>query len=214
MKEYHPVDIFAKFLARQIRNPSQGIGQFVLAPLWNKRNVVLNDLMYRMLDLHPQDRVLEIGFGGGYLLSKIRDGLADGFIAGIDASSAMVDFCKNRYQTNIQGNTLDLKTAIAEDIPYPSAHFTKVCSVNSLFYWDDVSKAFSEIRRVLRKGGTFVLCFTDKSSLETKRFAQYGLNLFEIEEIHRLVSNAGFTAVDATSHTDRYRTFWCVAANA
>ncbi len=54
-----------KFIAKQLGNPSAIVGNLILAPLWNRRNSALNDLAFDNLALSSQDRVLEVGFGGG-----------------------------------------------------------------------------------------------------------------------------------------------------
>lgn len=69
-----PIDLFealpmsiAKFLARELGNPSTIMGRLYLAPMWNRRNAALNNTAFEHLELQSHDRVLEIGFGGGYL---------------------------------------------------------------------------------------------------------------------------------------------------
>ena len=81
--------MFAKFLAGQLGRPS-GVWGLVLAPIWNKRNAALNDVAFQALALSPQDRVLEVGFGGGYLLGRMAQVVTAGFLAGVDVSPSMV----------------------------------------------------------------------------------------------------------------------------
>ena len=57
--------IFQHYLACQLSNPTGIIGRFVLGPLWNKRNAKLNEVTFAHLELKEDDRVLDIGFGGG-----------------------------------------------------------------------------------------------------------------------------------------------------
>jgi len=47
--------------------------------------------------------------------------------------------------------------APAERIPYADAHFDVVCSFNSLDHVDDLARAVSEIKRVTKPGGQFLL---------------------------------------------------------
>lgn len=204
--------MFSKFLAQQLHNPSWGIGQLILAPLWNKRNASLNDAAFVHLDIQPHDRVLEIGFGGGYLLDKISNALTNSTIAGIDISPAMVDYCRKRFSPKRRGNTIEVHKAVAENIPFPSAYFTKICTVNSIFYWHEPRLAFTEIRRTLQEGGAFILCFTAKEFLEKKNFAKCGLRLFEIEEVRELLYDSGFVNLNESLHRDRYRAFWLFTA--
>jgi SAM-dependent methyltransferase len=202
--------MLAKFLARQLGNPSGIFGRFVLAPLWNKRNSALNDAAFDRLALRPHDRVLEVGFGGGYLLGRMAAVVAEGFLAGVDVSPAMVAFCQKRFRSLVEANKLDLKCATAQTLPYPSGFFTKVCTVNSIFYWENVPQAISELWRVLEENGMLVMCFTCKTSLEDKQFAQHGLALYEDDQIGPMMKAAGFHAVSVTRALDRHREFLCV----
>ena len=201
---------FDKLLAKQLGNPSGIIGRWVAAPVWNKRNIALNDVALENLALSPDDCVLEIGFGGGYLLGKMSKIVTDGLLAGVDGSQAMVDYCEKRFRALIRDGWLDLKCATAESLPYPDAYFTKVCSVNSIFYWHDVPAAFSQVWRVLADGGALVLCFTCKESLEDKSFARQGLVLYDADEVQQMMESAGFHETRTISSADRHRKFLCV----
>ncbi len=201
---------FDKFVRQQLGNPSGIVGRWVAAPLWNRRNVALNDVALEHLALSPQDRVLEVGFGGGYLLGKMSGIVTEGLLAGVDGSQAMVDLCQKRYRSLIRSDRLDLKCAQAERLPYPDGYFTHVCSVNSIFYWQDVPAAISEAWRVLAIVGALVLCFTCKESLQNKNFAKQGLALFGPDEVQQMMESAGFHATRTIHSSDRHRNFVCL----
>ena len=115
-----------KFMAQQLGRPSGLIGRFILGPVWNKRNAVLNDVAFDHLTLNPYDRVLEVGFGGGYLLSRMSTVVTEGFLSGVDVSPAMVALCEKRFASPVQAGKLELKCARAESLPYPNEHFTQL----------------------------------------------------------------------------------------
>ncbi len=135
--------------------------------------------------MRSDERVLEVGFGGGYLLGRMSAIVTSGFIGGVDISTTMVEQGQARYRTLIQAGKMDLKAGTADRLPYPAAHFSKAVSVNSIFYWPDAAQASSELSRVLGEGGRLVLCFTDKDSLQQKDFAQHGLTLYGIDEVRQ-----------------------------
>ena len=203
--------MFSRFLAGQLSRPSRVIGPLVLAPLWNRRNQALNDDALRLLALRMDDRVLEIGFGGGYLLGRVLKSVTTGSVAGIDASAAMTDYCLGRFRNEVQEGRLDLTCASAESIPYPADHFGKVFSVNSLFYWPDVARGIRECWRVTRAGGTLVLVFTSSRSLEGRSFAQHGLALLDGPEVSEMMRTVGFEVSVVEEGCDRHRRYWCVA---
>jgi SAM-dependent methyltransferase len=199
----------AKFFAKQLSHPSGILGRFVLPRVWNRRNSALNEMALNSLALRPGDRVLEVGFGGGHLLSRMADVIAGGFLAGVDVSPAMVTFCEKRYRSLVREGKLELRCAGAESLPYPSSYFTKACSVNSIFYWQNTPQAISELWRVLVEDGMLVLCFTCKSSLEKRGFANSGITLYEAKEIQQMMETSGFHPIHMVRASDKHREFVC-----
>jgi SAM-dependent methyltransferase len=205
---------WSEFLAQQVSHPSGLLGKLILPRLWNQRNKTLNDATLAHLAPAPQDRILEIGFGGGYLLERMTRIINEGLVAGVDVSNAMAEVCQKRFKPLIDVNKLELKTASAESLPFPDNHFNKVCSVNSIFYWQNPTMVFSEIRRVLTDEGLLVLCFTCKRSMENKKFAQENqVNLYEIDDAEQMMKTAGFAGVAVHQATDRHREFVILTGN-
>jgi len=68
-----------------------------------------------------------------------------------------------------------------------------------------------EIRRVLEPGGKIVLCFTSKTSIETKKFAKH-IQLFEADEIEHTLNEFGFQDIKAITFSDNYRQYICIIA--
>ena len=83
-----PKRAWGRWLAGQLADPGGPAG-ILLAPLWNRRNAALNDAAFDALALAADDRVLEVGFGGGYLLGRMAGRVSQGFVAGADVSAAM-----------------------------------------------------------------------------------------------------------------------------
>jgi SAM-dependent methyltransferase len=202
--------IFHQYLARQLSNPAGIIGKFVLGPLLNKRNARLNDLTLAHLELKEEDRVLDVGFGGGYLLDRIVPQVKQGWAAGIDLSPVMVENCRARYQAAIAAGSVDIQCGRAEALPYPDGYVTKVSSVNSIFYWNDAQQGLAEIYRILREEGKLVLTYTCKRDLEKRGFVQYGVKTYEEEELRRMLAQAGFREIKAVRSRDRHREFICM----
>lgn len=195
------------FFAHQLGNPTAIYGRFAAA-LWNRRNTALNDTAFNALALQPTDRVLEIGFGGGYLLGRMLPALTDGLLVGVDVSPAMVAYVARKHREAVDAGKLALAGASAESLPFANAAFTKACSVNSVFYWRDAALGLAEIGRVLASRGPFVLCLTCKASLEKRPFAA-AIKLFEPAEMEGLMATHGFHDIRATYHSDRHRQYAC-----
>ncbi len=202
--------MLSKLFARQLSNPGGPIG-WLAGWVWNRRNAALNDTVLGLLDLQPDDRVLDIGFGGGYLLHRMQAVISGGLLAGVDISPAIVAYTKKRFARAVTAGRLDLRCAAAEDLPYPADYFSKACSVNSIFYWQDLARGLAEMQRVLRPGGKAVVCFTCKGSIEKKGFARH-IRLYESEEVAAMMAARGFHEIQAHDFSDRYRRYVALAA--
>jgi len=201
---------FHQYLARQLSKPAGIIGKLILGRLWNKRNAKLNEVTLSNLELAEDDRILDIGFGGGYLLKKAIPQVSRGLVAGLDVSPVMVENIQARFRKYIRSGKVDIRCGRAEQVPFPDAYFTKVSSVNSLFYWSDAQQGIAEIYRILQTGGRIVLTFTDKKDLEDKGFVQYGIKTYEVEEIQKMLVRAGFRDIKEKRDWDQHREFICI----
>ena len=202
--------LIQKFVAQQVGNPSGIFGYFISSRLLNRRNKALNDVAFDALELTPQDRVLEIGFGGGYLLDRMSSIITDGWIGGIDVSSAMVEFCEKHFHSQIAAGKMELKCATAESVPFSNQQFTKAVTVNSIFYWHDAPRALAEIARVLAANGLLVIVMTCKESIQDRALTPHGITVYAEAEMRQLLESTGFIDVCITHASDKHREFLCV----
>jgi len=198
------------WVAKQLGHPT-GLFSRYAAFTWNRRNAALNDTAFDRLALLPNDRVLEIGFGGGYLLQRMIPIVREGNIAGIDHSEALVGYAQKRFRRAMHSGRLELKCAAAEALPYPDGCFTKACSINSIFYWQDIPQGLREIQRVLNVQGLLVVCFTCKDSLEKRPFAQ-AIQLLDRDEMVQTLTQSGFQNITTAIFSDPYRQYHCITA--
>ena len=199
----------AKYVACQLHHPAGPIGRIILPRLFNLRNRALNDLTLKFLELNPNDRVLELGFGGGYLLGRISEIITSGWIAGIDSSPEMVAFCKKKYRSLVSQGKLEIQHASAEALPYPEDQFTKACTVNTIFYFPNTTQAIQELWRVLAYGGALVVCFTSEKCLENRKFTRNGLKIFRETEVQDIMESCGFQHIRMIHGSDKWREFAC-----
>ena len=76
--------MFQAFLSRQQAKPSGIFGRLSTARWLEKANAGMNTLTLGALALAPGDRLLEVGFGSGYLLEKVLSHRRCGFAAGVE----------------------------------------------------------------------------------------------------------------------------------
>lgn len=105
-------------------------------------------------------KVLDIGCGNGYVLSKYAKEGAE--VYGIDITETSIDLCNKRFEyLSLNGN---FQVANAEELPFSNNSFDCVCSMGVLHHVPDTEKAVNEIHRVLKPGGRIILMFYYKDS--------------------------------------------------
>jgi len=201
-----------KFVASQLRKPSGFIGRVVVSRVLNRGNVPMNQLTFTLLDLKPDDHVIEVGFGGGDLISRVAAVVARGRIAGVDFSPEMIAVCTKRFAQLVQAGRLELRCASAESLPYTPEQFTKACTVNTIYFWPDPIAPLKELQRVLRDGGRLVVCFNPRETLQKVPFTKYGFGFYEPDQVLRLLENAGFGDTEMVSGSSRLGEFLCAVA--
>ena len=101
----------------------------------------------------PADaRVLDVGCGSGWATRLLADYASQGRVTGIDISDEMV---RVAHESSTSHPNVDFEMASAERLPFEDNEFTHAFSMESLYYYEDIPGALSEIHRVLRRGGRF-----------------------------------------------------------
>jgi ubiquinone/menaquinone biosynthesis C-methylase UbiE len=105
----------------------------------------------------PAGTLVDIGCGPGWLTLQIVRRFAGVEAIGVDASAAMVEKATgNAGRAGLSGRVRFLE-GDAADLPLPDASVDVALSTFSLHHWSDPVRAFSEVHRVLRPGGLFLL---------------------------------------------------------
>lgn len=203
--------MFQKFISRQLARPSGLFGRLFTARWLEKANVGMNALTLAGLALTANDRLLEVGFGSGYLLEKVLMNRLCEYSAGVDVSHEMVKHVSGRLRCYIKAGKAGIRYGEIESIPYADAMFTKICSVNTLYFWRDPKVALSECRRVLKVGGRLALCFNSKTDLAQWPGHVHGFTLYELAEVEEMLAAAGFSEIETVSEHDKEQgLFYCV----
>lgn len=191
-----------KFLSHQLARPSGWFGRFFTARWLEKINVRMNAFALQCLSLREGDSVLEIGFGSGSLLDAILKTGKCHQLAGLELSHEMIAFVNRRLAAPIQTRALQLTHGQIENLPFAAASFSKVVSVNTLYFWTDTQLALRECARVLSAGGQLLLCYNAKQDLQNWSGHVHGFTLYDVDEVERLLGDTGFVNIYTRSLQD------------
>ena len=148
----------------------------------------------------PDNRILDVGCGTGWAVTRLGQMLARGRACGIDLSSAMI--------TRARLNATDLpnvkfEQGDAENIPYENEQFDVVMCTNSFHHYPNPVKALREFRRVLKDGGAVYILDTCRDSsllvvlydLGHKVLVGDHVRYYHTNEIRNYVDQAGFSNI-------------------
>jgi demethylmenaquinone methyltransferase/2-methoxy-6-polyprenyl-1,4-benzoquinol methylase len=108
------------------------------------------------LDLDPDDRVLDLACGSGPNFERLAPASPDGGVVGLDHSPGMVRSARDRALDEEFGN-VDVVRGDAAALPFPDDTFDAALCTLSLSAIPDHEAAITEVGRVVRAGGRFVV---------------------------------------------------------
>jgi SAM-dependent methyltransferase len=107
------------------------------------------------LALGPDDRLLEIGCGGGTLLERALQ--QAGSAKAIDHSPEMVALTSERNAAAIAAGRLEVEQAEAAHLPFADGEFTAAVLTNVFFFLYEPECVLDELHRVLDSGGRLAI---------------------------------------------------------
>ncbi|WP_201456135.1 class I SAM-dependent methyltransferase [Bradyrhizobium macuxiense] len=128
--------------------------------------------MIDLLEVKPNDSVLEVGFGPGAVIERLSGLISAGSVAGIDPSAEMVAQARSRNATAIRTGRVDLRLGSVERLPFADDSFDKALAINSMQVWPDAIAGLREMRRVLKPDGRIALGFTVYSGQSNEGVAE------------------------------------------
>jgi SAM-dependent methyltransferase len=88
-----------------------------------------------LLDVRPDDRVLEIGFGPGLAILELSRIAHVGHVCGIDHSEQMLRQARRPNADGIARGVVDLRLGSVDALPVFDAPFDKILAVNTVLFW-------------------------------------------------------------------------------
>lgn len=195
MMELSPLE-----LGRQLMNPSGEVGLKV-AENMNSTNNIIYDFVISKMDINNGDKILEIGFGNGKLIPKFFAVNPNIQFSGIDFSEPM---CAEAILANkdlIESDKLIISCQDSIKMPFPNDYFDSVATINTIYFWDDLTIQLNEIKRVLRKGGRLHMGYRPKSSMENLPYTQEVFKHYDPIDLRLLTEENGFKTIKEDAQT-------------
>ncbi|MES2554511.1 MAG: class I SAM-dependent methyltransferase [Bacteroidota bacterium] len=188
-------------MAAQLRQPKGDDGIKTGEWMSEGNKTIIQDTL-KVLDAKAGDRILEIGMGNGHFVSEIVSKDQSISYSGCDFSEVMVNESRKNNQQWIDNQQAEFMLTDGTSLPFDDQTFTKIFTVNTLYFWEDRQAVLAEFKRVLKPDGVLIIGIRPKRLMENIPFTRFGFNLFSKEDATDLLTENGFEVLSAVENTE------------
>jgi ubiquinone/menaquinone biosynthesis C-methylase UbiE len=144
----------------------------------------------------PGDQILDLGCGNGWATRLLAKSAPGAGAVGVDVAPAMVARAEELTSFTIRAK---YEIARFEELPFKDASFDKAFSMEAIYYSVELSRALSEVNRVLKPGGSADLvvdCFAESpSTREWSAIVGLSMHCLSESEWRKRLETAGFANI-------------------
>ena len=188
-----------------------GFGGKIMVVMMNVGHSAVARWGLQFLNAAPDAKVLDCGCGGGANIKKLLKLCPKGTVQGIDYAAVSVEKAqKVNAEAIAAGRCAVLQASVAE-LPFESEQLDLVTAFETVYFWPDLPQCFCEVWRVLKPGGTFLIC--NESSGDTDKDERWtdiigGMTIYKDIELKAYLEQSGFH--DVRIH--KKKSWLCVTA--
>lgn len=143
-----------------------------------------------LLDVRPDDRVLELGFGPGVAIAELSRLASAGKVCGVDHSEVMLRAAAKRNAVAAARGQVELRLGSVETLPDFDGLFDKILAVNAMMFWADPVARLMGLRSLLKPDGQIAIALQPRGSAATRDAATEGG-----QRVASALRDAGFSQV-------------------
>jgi len=169
-RESHPVNLLTArwraLIDQQHRYPTGLVGRWIGEKMV-RQHAPETAWTVEQLQLQPQERVLEIGFGAGRGLAVAAQQTTRGTVTGIDLSAIMVRVTQRRNQIAVRAGLVSVLQDDIAALPFTTAHFDKIFTIHTCYFWPHPLQIFADLLRILKPDGRLMVTLSSGRTLPT-----------------------------------------------
>lgn len=179
------------------RKPT-GFGGELMVSMMNLGHNALANWGLHFLDLPKDAKILDCGCGGGANIKKMLKKCPQGIVKGVDYSPVSVEKAKKVNEKAITEDRCVIWKGSVTKIIFAASWFDYVTAFETIYFWPDLAQSFREVSRVLKPGGTFLICNEcggDNPADEKWTEKIDGMRIYKDTELKSYLEEAGFVNV-------------------
>ncbi len=189
------VHMFRNFIAGQFKKPTGLFGNFS-SRVMVKGNSNRYSTLIKDLEILPEDKILEIGYGPGIGIQMITRLCQTCTVHGIDFSKLMFKKAGKLNKLAIDQSKVQLFLGDYLKIAIDQNQYDKIFCLNVIYFWDELSNPLQKTHALLKTGGLFHIFMASANFLNEKKAPDTVFNKYSIEQVVDALNSAGFTQVE------------------
>ena len=145
-----------------------------------------------------RDRTVELGCGDRRNAGALLKRWPDAKLTAVDYSALSVEKTKAYNREQIAAGRCTVLQGDVKSLPFADESFDLATAFETVYFWPGLTACFTEVCRVLRPGGTFLICNesdgTDETGLKFEKIID-GMKCHTVEELSAALKAAGFSGV-------------------
>lgn len=194
--------LYKKFV-NQTRKPEGTLGKMMVNGMNSGHAKMADWGMSHLPEMNPSI-VLDVGCGGGRNARELAKKYPFSKVTAIDYSEVSVAKATEYNKDLIEFGRIIVKRGDVSELRLPEASYDLATAFETIYFWPGLEKCFSEVSKVLKPGGVFMIVNesdgTDETSLKYEKIIE-GMKCYTIEQIEGALKAAGFSSV-SSDHFD------------
>ena len=196
--------LFKKYVS-QTRKPEGFLGKMMLKGMNSGHAKMADWGLAHLKNIYPQT-IVDLGCGGGRNAAELLSRYPNSHVTAIDYSVLSVEKATEFNQKMIAAGRCTVRQGDVSSLELPEESYDLATAFETIYFWPGLSLCFSQVAKVLKPGGYFMICNesdgTDATSLKFEKIID-GMKNYTAEDITAALKEAGFSKVKTDHHKNK-----------
>ena len=184
-----------------------GFGGTIMVRLMNVCHSPIATWGFSKLTMRDNLNILDIGCGGGKNIATWLRKSKNSHVTGLDYSEVSVDESSKKNKWAIKRNRCEILRGNVAEMPFSDNTFDCVSAFETIYFWPGLEECFTEVNRVLKHGGIFMVCNgSDGENESDEKWVNIieGMSVYNEDQLHSALEKAGFYKIKCYINTEKH----------